>query len=124
ELNPDACAFFRRNVTRNKCTNVDALEGDVKKLLPGKYSGWADRVAMPLPKDAKEFLANAIPCLRKGGMLHYYSFGEIGAPFEAAEQDVREAAEKLGRRAVVEFTRVVRPYSKTTEQVVIDARIL
>ena len=124
ELNPDACKFFRANVARNNCRNVRVLEGDVAALLPGKYAGWADRLAMPLPKDAKKFLVNAIPCLRKGGMLHYYSFGSMEAPFEEAENDVMEAAALLGRKARVVFRRVVRPYSKNIEQVAIDVEIL
>jgi len=124
ELNPQACAFFRRNVARNRCANVDVVEGDAAKLLPGKYAGWADRAAMPLPKDAAEFLANVIPCLKRGGMLHYYSFGSADAPFEAAEKQVKEAASACGREARVVFSRVVRPYSKETEQAVVDAEIL
>jgi tRNA (guanine37-N1)-methyltransferase len=88
-----------------------------------KYSGWADRVAMPLPKDAKHFLPSAICALKKGGMLHYYAFARTEAPFGEAEKDVKEAAASLGRRAQVIFRRVVRPYSKTTEQVVVDAII-
>ena len=124
ELNPDACEYFDKNIVRNRCGNVRAVKGDVAELLPGKYRGWADRLAMPLPMDGKEFLANAIPCLKKGGMLHYYSFGSVDAPYAKAEKDVIEAAAKLGRRARIVFHRVVRPYSKDTEQVVVDAEIL
>jgi tRNA (guanine37-N1)-methyltransferase len=124
ELNPEACRFFRANLEKNRCGNVGVLEGDVSALLPGKYKGWADRLAMPLPKDGKRFLANAIPCLKKGGVLHYYSFGSTDAPYADAEKDVLEAAAKLGRKARIIFRRVVRPYSKTTEQVVVDAKIL
>jgi tRNA (guanine37-N1)-methyltransferase len=123
ELNPEACRFFSANIARNRCANVRAVEGDVAALLPGRYKGWADRLAMPLPKDARQFLANAIPCLKKGGMLHYYSFGSTGAPYAGAEKDVLEAAARCGRRARVVFRRVVRPYSKDVEQVVVDARI-
>ena len=123
ELNPDAEKYFEGNVARNKCNNATAILGDVAKLLPGKYKRWADRVAMPLPKDASEFLVNVIPCLKKGGVLHYYSFGEIDAPYKKAEKDVKEAAKKAGRKARIAFRRVVRPYSKSMEQVVVDATI-
>lgn len=123
ELNPDAAEYFGRNVVRNRCANVSLVRGDVARLLPGKYSGWADRIAMPLPKDASAFLAHAIPCLKKGGVLHYYSFGDAKNPYELAERQVKEAAVKLGRKARVLFRRVVRPYSKITVQVVVDAEI-
>jgi tRNA (guanine37-N1)-methyltransferase len=124
ELNPQACGFFRKNVARNKCGNVEVLEGDVGKLLPGKYTGWADRAVMPHPTASKDFLAFVIPCMKKRGMLHYYSFGETGKPFEAAEKEVDEAAAKLGRGVKIVFARVVRPFSKSTVQVVVDVEII
>ena len=123
ELNPDAAEYFGKNVLRNRCENVSVVKGDVARVLPGKFAGWADRIAMPLPKDAGEFLANAIPCMKKGGVLHYYSFGDSKNPYEKAEKEVKDAAAKLGRKARILFRRVVRPYSKTTVQVVIDAEI-
>jgi len=123
ELNPDAAKYFEENIARNKCGNVECVKGDVGKLLPGKYAGWADRAAMPLPKDASGFLANVIPCMKKRGILHYYSFGDSKNPFEAAEGQVKEAALETGRRGEIVFKRVVRPYSKSVVQVVVDARI-
>jgi tRNA (guanine37-N1)-methyltransferase len=124
ELNHDACKYFRKNIARNRCANVSLEEGDAEKILRTKFKGWADRLAMPLPKDAKHFLPAAICALKKGGTLHYYSFGKADAPFEEAEKDVLQAASSLGRRAQVIFRRVVRPYSKTTEQVAIDAAVI
>ena len=124
ELNPAAAEYFGKNVLRNKSQNVSVVKGNVAKLLPGEFAGWADRAAMPLPKDASEFLANVIPCMKKGGVLHYYSFGDSNNPFEGAETEVKEAAAKFGRKTRVLFRRVVRPYSKKTVQVVIDAEIL
>lgn len=123
ELNPEAAGYFKRNIERNKCANVTAIQEDVSKLLPGRYEGWADRAVMPLPKDGARFLANIIPCLKKGGMLHYYSFGDAGAPYEKAEEEVKDAAKAAGRKATIIFKRVARPFSKTIEQVVLDARV-
>jgi tRNA (guanine37-N1)-methyltransferase len=123
ELNLEAAKFFGKNIDRNKCRNVSVLVGDVSEILPNEFSGWADRAAMPLPKDGAHFLKNIIPCLKKGGVLHYYSFGSMENPFDGAEKQVKEEAAKLGRRALVIFRRVVRPYSKDTEQVVVDAEI-
>ncbi len=124
ELNPDAAEYFAANVIRNKCGNVSLICGDVSKLLPGNYKAWADRIAMPLPKDAREFLANAMPCLKKGAILHYYAFGDAISPYKKAESEVKKAASLFGRKARILFRRIVRPYSKTTVQVVVDAEIL
>ncbi|MFA6214030.1 MAG: class I SAM-dependent methyltransferase family protein [Candidatus Micrarchaeia archaeon] len=123
ELNPDAHGYFVKNIARNKLANCEAVLGDAGKIMREKYAGWADRVAMPLPKDASHFLPDAIRALRRGGMLHYYSFGKMEAPFVDAERDVLEAAKRQGRKARIAFRRVVRPYSKNTEQVVVDARM-
>lgn len=123
ELNPAAVKYFKSNIARNKCRNVSAVKGDVAKLLPGKYRGWADRLAMPLPKDGIRFLKNVIPCLKKGGILHYYAFGSSLEPFAEAEMQVMEAALEAGRKVHVQFRRIVRPYSKTIVQAAIDAKI-
>lgn len=124
ELNPKACGFFKANVEKNKCKNIEVIEGDVSKILPGRYEGWADRVVMPLPKDASQYLASVLPCLKKGGILHYYAFGAMESPFDAAKEEIASFAALLNRRAVFLFERVVRPYSKTKQQVVVDAKII
>jgi tRNA (guanine37-N1)-methyltransferase len=123
ELNPDAADYFGKNIARNRCKNVQVICGDVQNLLPKNYAGWADRVAMPLPKDGREFLPCILPCLKREGVLHYYSFGETSEPFADAEEQVKAEAAKLGRKATILFRRVVRPYSKTTVQIVVDAKI-
>jgi len=123
ELNPDATEFFGKNIDRNRCANVSVLVGDVSEILPNEFAGWADRAAMPLPMDGGEFLKFIIPCMKKGGVLHYYSFGKTDDPYSDAEKQVKKEAAKLGRKAKILFRRVVRPYSKDTEQVVVDAEI-
>ncbi len=123
ELNPDAAEFFGKNITKNKCENVSVLVGNVSEILPNEFAGWADRIAMPLPMDGRKFLKSIIPCLKKGGVLHYYSFGKKESPFDEAEKQVEEKAAELGRKVKIIFRRVVRPYSKGIEQAVVDAKI-
>ncbi|HIH19072.1 TPA: class I SAM-dependent methyltransferase family protein [Candidatus Micrarchaeota archaeon] len=123
ELNPAAAKYFKSNIKRNRCRNVSAVKGDVARLLPGKLQGKFDRIAMPLPKDGIHFLKNVLPCLKKGGVLHYYAFGSAVEPFAEAEMQVMDAALDRGRHAHLLFRRIVRPYSKTTVQVVIDTKI-
>ena len=64
ELNPAACKNFRENIKLNKVgENVECVQGDVNKVVrakPEKFSGKFDRVAMPLPKGAEDFLETAI----------------------------------------------------------------
>jgi tRNA (guanine37-N1)-methyltransferase len=72
ELNPYAVLFFEQNIQLNKLEGkVRALEGDVKDIVP-KLKDDFDRVIMPLPKDAENFLYLAAKKLRKGGTIHLY----------------------------------------------------
>ncbi|MEM4348188.1 MAG: class I SAM-dependent methyltransferase family protein [Candidatus Anstonellaceae archaeon] len=123
EINTDAIEYFKKNIKINKVSNVSVICGDVKEILPGAYVDWASRIVMPLPKDGTGFLPNIIPCLKKNGMLHYYSFEDSSQPYKEAELKILSAAEKLGRQAKIKFQRIVRPFSKNIVQVVTDAEI-
>ncbi|MCX8198076.1 MAG: class I SAM-dependent methyltransferase family protein [Candidatus Micrarchaeota archaeon] len=123
ELNPDAFGYFEMNIARNRLKNVSAILGDVREVFPGEYKGWANRIVMPLPKDSISFLEHLLPCLKRGGCLHYYSFGSAAEPYLKAEREIESASEKMGRGCRIVFRRIVRPYSKEVEQVVVDALI-
>ncbi|MBI2583989.1 MAG: methyltransferase [Candidatus Aenigmarchaeota archaeon] len=74
ELNPSAVKYFRKNATLNKVEDMVEIErGDVKKLAT-KYRGEFDRIIMPLPEKAKEFLNSAEKCAKKNALIHYYCF--------------------------------------------------
>ncbi|MBU4201795.1 MAG: class I SAM-dependent methyltransferase family protein, partial [Candidatus Altiarchaeota archaeon] len=53
ELNPEAVRYMEENSRINK-VNIHAIQGDVKKETP--KLGEFDRILMPLPKDAGNFL--------------------------------------------------------------------
>jgi len=75
ELNPYAYEYMLKNVKLNK-TNVNCILGDVKTETPNlvKKVGKFDRIIMPLPKDAGNFLDTALKAIKKGGIIHYYGF--------------------------------------------------
>jgi tRNA (guanine37-N1)-methyltransferase len=124
ELNPDACAFLRENIVLNKCKTIEAVEGDVRKVLAGKkYALWADRAIMPLPKSGEEFLASILPCMKKGGIVHFYSFGAESEPYAKAEEVAREKAASCGREVRIICRRIVRPFSPGVVQVVLDLMV-
>ncbi|MCX6772686.1 MAG: class I SAM-dependent methyltransferase family protein [Candidatus Micrarchaeota archaeon] len=124
ELNSVAVEFLLKNMERNKCANIAPVRGDASKDLPGDFVNWADRAIMPHPTDGARFLPTIIPCIKKGGMLHYYSFGDAMKPYAAAEMELKTVAMRLGRKVEVVFKRVARPYSKERVQVVVDAKII
>lgn len=124
ELNPDAVKYFEENIALNKLKNVEAILGDARTVVKEKFVGWADRIAMPLPKDAHEFLDVAFIAAKPGCIVHFYSFVDKENGFSQAHGFVNDAARKAGREVEFVFEREVRPYSASKMQVVIDFRIL
>jgi len=121
ELNPVAAAYMRKNIALNKMKNIIAVEGGVGEIVPRDYENFADRVLMPLPKDAEEFLDAAYMGAKDGAIVHFYCFADMKNPIEAAK---RKLFSKLGReKAEVVGARVVRPFSPSLVQVVLDFRV-
>jgi tRNA (guanine37-N1)-methyltransferase len=122
ELNPNSVKDLRYNIQLNKFENkIDAVRGDVKKIVPKKFKGSFDRVVMPLPKGAEDFLKEALVSLKpSGGIVHFYAFVPAENPFEAIEKRVQKTAQKNG--FVVRFLnrKQVRTFSKDSIQIVID----
>ncbi|MFN7991876.1 MAG: class I SAM-dependent methyltransferase family protein [Candidatus Micrarchaeia archaeon] len=126
EMNHDAVAYMDQNISLNHLDNVRAVEGDARAVDYGRYSGGGgfDRVVMPLPKSAHEFLDIAFSAVKPGGIVHFYTLSDISRPFEDAFGKALPAAERGGFRISVENQRVVRPYSPGLVQVVLDLRVV
>ncbi|NYZ76873.1 class I SAM-dependent methyltransferase family protein [Candidatus Micrarchaeota archaeon] len=89
EMNPDAYKYMAENVRINKAGNkIVPVMGDVGAECE-KYFGKCDRVVMPLPKGAYEYLKLAAKCLKaKGGTIHYYFWSS-----EDGVDDIKEIVE-------------------------------
>lgn len=119
ELNPEAVRYMRENITLNKLKNTEAVEGDARDF---RGTGF-DRVLMPLPKSGGDFLDVAFRAVKKGGVVHFYTFADSRAPFEEAVKKVKRAADAAGVSAEVVQQRVVRPFSPKTVQAVLDLQV-
>lgn len=75
ELNKEGHKYGLENVNLNKIKNVTLLKGDVRKVVP-KLKKKFDRIVMPLPRDASDFLNVALSVIKKGGVIHLYDFVE------------------------------------------------
>ena len=75
EINPAAHKYALENKRLNGCNNVTLLKGDVKKIMP-KVKKRFDRIIMPLPKDASQYLSLALKHLNKKGIIHFYDFSQ------------------------------------------------
>ncbi len=124
ELNPDAVGYFEKNILLNKLKNVEVFLGDVKILVKEKFENWADRIAMPLPMGAEEFLDSAFLAAKSGCTVHFYKMVERNGGLEQAKKQIEKIGRKHGKKIEFLFEKEVRPYSVSTIQVVIDFRIL
>ncbi|MEW5996191.1 MAG: class I SAM-dependent methyltransferase family protein [Candidatus Micrarchaeota archaeon] len=123
ELNPDAVRYFEGNIKLNGMQGrVEAVRGDVREVVPGRFAGVADRVLMPLPKSAEDFLGVALLAARKGAIIHFYTFVNRKGGKEAAVKKALEAGKRAGRGIEILESREVRPFSPGTVQVVVDFR--
>jgi tRNA (guanine37-N1)-methyltransferase len=88
EKNPEAVDYMEENILINSVDDkVEAIEGDVGEVVPelGKF----DRVIMPLPESANEFLELASEHTEYNGVIHYYRFLEDDN-WKVLEDEVRE----------------------------------
>ncbi|HII71786.1 TPA: class I SAM-dependent methyltransferase family protein [Candidatus Woesearchaeota archaeon] len=98
EKNPLGHKYEEGNILLNKLKNAKAVLGDVREAVPklGKF----DRILMPLPMNAEEFLDVALGAVKKGGVVHLYQFVNWEER-EKLHKVVREACSKSGRKCRV-----------------------
>jgi tRNA (guanine37-N1)-methyltransferase len=76
EINPAAHKYSLENLKINKIDQkIKLFLGDVKKILP-KINKKFDRIIMPLPKGAENFLDLALSKIKRNGTINFYSFAE------------------------------------------------
>lgn len=96
EMNPEAHKFALENTKLNKAKNIKLFLGDVKKVLP-KLRRKFDRILMPLPKTADEFLGVALKAAKKGTAIHFYDFlneDEFDLAIDKIKKSCRDARKK------------------------------
>jgi tRNA (guanine37-N1)-methyltransferase len=112
---------MRGNIALNRTGNVVCEQGDVNSFA-SKYRGFADRIVMPLPKDAYDFLPSAIRMSARRCTIHCYMFCQSEKVKETISK-TRNLLEKKGARVVGVSHRIVRPYSSTETEIVLDIRV-
>ncbi len=73
EINPYACKYAEENIKLNKIENVKLYCGDTKEVIPNLLIKF-DRIIMPLPKTAEEYLESAFSVLKENGSVYLYIF--------------------------------------------------
>jgi len=128
DVNPAAIQFMQENIRINRVYGkVIPLLGDAKEIINNRLQRVADRVLMPLPEKAREYLPYAVSALKaSGGWIHYYGFEHEKKTESASEKvklKVAETLDALGLDFEVPFVRVVRSTGPNWFQLVADVHV-
>ncbi len=125
DVNPVAVQYMQENALLNKVVDrVIPIEGDARKIIEVGLKGAGDRVLMPLPEKAHEFLDSAHAALKPtGGWVHFYAFEHAGKgedPVEKAKARVVEVLRPRTSAFEMPSSRTVRQTGPNWYQVAID----
>ena len=114
------------NAKLNKVSDrVESICGDASQVIKDRLAVRADRVLMPLPERAKEFVGDAVLAIKPaGGMVHYFAHVRADskkASIEAGLEDAKGAFSEY--RHSIEGIRVVREVGPRLYQIVTDVSV-
>jgi tRNA (guanine37-N1)-methyltransferase len=125
DSNAVAAELCEANAKLNKVQDrVVSIHGDAGKVIKDELAGQADRVLMPLPERAKEFVDSAVLALKKKGVVHYFIHIRADNKKTSQElglQDVHNAFVKYNH--IVRQVRVVRGVGPRIYQIVADVSV-
>jgi len=128
DVNPEALKYMEENVWLNRVHGkVVPILGDAAKVIEKSLAGASNRVLMPLPELAYQYLESAVVGLNSaGGWIHYYDFVHAGKDEDPGEKVASRAAGKLGSFVAgfqIPVKRVVRNVGPNWYQVVLDIQV-
>jgi tRNA (guanine37-N1)-methyltransferase len=128
DVNPAAFEFMQENIRVNGAYGrVIPMLGDAKEVIEARLCRVGQRVLMPLPEKAFEYLPYALTALKASvGWIHYYDFEHSKRREDVVEKVKLKVTEKLERLRVafeVPFGRVVRSTGPNWYQVVLDIAV-
>jgi len=123
EINPKAHKYALENVKLNKLEKkVVPLLGDVRKYS-SKLKNQFDRIIMPLPKGAYEFLDLAIKMLKDKGYIHFYHWSREPDLFKEGEKLIKKIAKENNVKIKIINKKKVLPYGPRVYKLVFDLHI-
>ena len=123
ELNANAYELMRENIKINKVSDkVIPVLGDVREEVP--EMGEFDRILMPLPESAYEFLDLAFESCKRGGVIHLYGIGEKKDLFGKLENKVEETAKEMGIKYRITDKQNVLPFGIRKYKIRLDIEVL
>lgn len=128
DVNPSATQYAKENIRINKVEQrVEHIQGDAKRVIQEKLLHVADRVLMPLPEKAYEYLDYAVLALKThGGWIHYYDFEHAQRdedPIGKIELKVSKKLQEIVNSFEVVSGRIVRRVGPNWFQIVLDISV-
>jgi tRNA (guanine37-N1)-methyltransferase len=128
DINPHAYEYMQQNVGLNHVDgSVVCLLGDAKEVIETQLRGIADRVLMPLPELALQYLPYALSALKQsGGWIHFHAFEHAAPqekPTEKTKVKVGQALDRLGVSYRFVGAQVVRSTGPNWWQTVLDIQV-
>ncbi len=123
DKNEHSVKYMKENVRINKVgEKVIPIRGDARKVIEEHLQGKADRVLMPLPEFARDFLDSAVQALKQeGGIIHFYDYGEEPDLFDPSFDFVKkELSDKIVK---LKNKRILRSYAPDLYHIVLDLDI-
>jgi tRNA (guanine37-N1)-methyltransferase len=125
DINPIAIEFLKENARLNRVERqVLPVLGDAKETIEGRLRRIADRVIMPLPEKAYEYIEAALLALKSGGgIIHYHDFEHSAKGENAIEKTRKRVSEKLETLGVnfdLLSSRIVRTTGPNWHQIALD----
>lgn len=128
DINPVAIQYMQKNIKLNKVEGkVIPVQGDAERVIEERLQNVADRILMPLPEKAYEYLDYAVLALKStGGWIHYYASEHAKKPEDPIEKVKTKVSEKLKKFNIdfeIPFQRIVRGVGPNWFQVVLDIKV-
>ncbi len=113
------------NAKLNKVQDrVVSICGDAAEVIKDGLVGQADRVLMPLPERAREFVDSAVLALKQKGIVHYFVHIKAEGKKASQEMGLKETQETFAKYDYhVLGVRVIREVGPRTYQIVADVSV-
>ncbi|MCE4608871.1 MAG: class I SAM-dependent methyltransferase family protein [Desulfurococcales archaeon] len=129
DINSYAYKFMKENIEMNKVEDIVVpMLGDAAEIIKEKLVSVADRVLMPLPELAIEYLPYAVLSIKGKGRIHVYLHINWVKEEDYLEKAEEEVSVALSRIPLIKSFRIigsrrVRPIGPRYEQVVVDVEV-
>ena len=122
EINPAGHEYGVENLKLNKIKNTTLINADVRDAIPMIKIKF-DRIVMPLPKTAEEFLDSALAVSKKGTIINFYSFQDKGK-FKESSDMIKAVCKRNNKKCRILRTVKCGQHSPSTYRICVDFKML